>query len=157
MQGGESQFGSGPGSFDPNNPYRPAAHGPGGPQHRRSSAGIIIAIVAGIGLVGVLVCCGLCGGLGYFGMNVFSEQVANELRDNPILREHIGEIQSFTLNFTATAAHDSEDVFVFDVQGSKGQGVVTAESQTIPDDSEAVISATLRLPTGEVIDLLPEN
>jgi hypothetical protein len=52
VSGGFSNFGSGPGSFDANDPYRPASRGPGGPR-RRNSTGMIIAIVAGIGVVGV--------------------------------------------------------------------------------------------------------
>ena len=46
-----------------------------------------------------------------------------------------------------------EDVFVFNISGSKGQGVLTAECITIDADHEDVVSGSLRIPSGEVIDL----
>ncbi len=49
------------------------------------------------------------------------------------------------------------DVFVFEVKGAKGEGIVTAEFVTIDVDTEAVTSGEIKLPSGETYDLFPEK
>ena len=98
----------------------------------------------------------VAGGLVYFGFGVLSTEIANELRDNPALREHIGEIQSFDVNFVASAAEEDENVYVYDVVGDKGSGTVTVKSLTDSDGSEEIIWARLRTSDGTTVELVSE-
>src|SRR5688572_7548422 len=42
----------------------------------------------------VLLCCGGGTGVVWFGMNILSAEIENELRDNELMKEHIGVIES---------------------------------------------------------------
>ena len=122
-------------------------------RRRRSSIVLILGILFGSGFV-VLLCCGGFGGLMVFGFNVIAKEVELQLRDNAALVEHIGEIEEFDIDWMASMAHPEDDVFVFEVTGTKGSGEITAKSVTMPDGNESVEWATLRLPTGETIELI---
>jgi hypothetical protein len=125
----------------------------GSPQTGRSSRGCwIIGILVAAGLL-FLGCCGGCLGFLYFGVGVITTSVEDELADNPILREHLGEIESFEIDWSRTLS--DEDTFVYNVRGSKGSGRVIVEHVTGPDGMPQIVSAQLRLPSGELIDLMP--
>ena len=49
-------------------------------------------------------------------------------------------------------AEDDEDIWTYDVQGSKGSGELIVESYS-EDEGEVIISAKLRMSTGEEIEL----
>ena len=122
------------------------------------STWVIVLIVLGVLGSGFLVlCCG--GGVAflYFGMQVFSEEIANELRDNPTLIEHVGNVESFEIDWIGSAAADGESVFLFDVKGSKADGVVTCESITLEDGTEYISWAELELLDGTSVDLVTEE
>ena len=101
----------------------------------------------------VLVVAGV-GGLLYWGWDLFVGQAEELLNANPVIQEHIGSIEELTIDFTATGEADGDDVFVFEVKGDKGSGVVTAEFVTIDENSEELRSGKLDLPSGETYDLL---
>ncbi|REK18873.1 MAG: hypothetical protein DWQ37_03455 [Planctomycetota bacterium] len=122
-----------------------------------SSKTWVLLLVTGGGVVALLVCCGGIGGFFYFGLTVFAKQVEAELRDNPALVEHVGAVQSFEIDWVATSAEADNDVFAFNVRGDQGEGVVTAKCVTTDDDSEEIAWATLRLPNGETVELVPET
>jgi hypothetical protein len=107
---------------------------------------------------GVLLLVGGCCVGGYFlmtfGMDVVGEQVVKQIRDDPAVREHIGEIQECEWNMTASAAEGGEDTLVFDLRGSKGSGRLTVETTDSGDEVE-VLLATLRLSDGREIELTP--
>ena len=54
-----------------------------------------------------------------------------------------------------TDTDDGEDVFVYRLEGSKGRGVLTAETITIDEYTERVTWGILRLESGETYDLFP--
>ena len=49
------------------------------------------------------------------------------------------------------------DTLVFDVKGSRGEGIITAECVTQDDGSELVVWAKLELPGGREFDLLEDT
>lgn len=112
---------------------------------------IIAAVVLG---GGTLVC---CGGFVYFGLNIMSAEVETELRDNARLREHIGELQELTMNFTRSLANDEDDIFVYNVRGTLGSGELTVHHITGDDGRELVVAASLRLSDGRTIELIDEE
>lgn len=127
------------------------------PRRRRkspSTSTVVIIVLAVIGGGGILVCCGGMGALFYFGAHVVAKEVELELRDNPVLIQHIGEIEDLRMDWTATAAHPDQDVLVFTVRGTKGQGEVIVNTVTQFDENNQVQWATLRLPDGEEIPLI---
>jgi hypothetical protein len=120
---------------------------------RKPSRGCCLLVFLGLGLGCVLLCCGGGAGLMYFGMNIMSAEIANQLQDNPVFREHIGEIETFEVNFAQSAATD-DDVFVYDVQGNKGKGRVTARTTTDANGNEQIVWAKLRTADGQTIPLI---
>ena len=122
---------------------------------RKKGMGVLLATFITGGVV-IVLCCGGGTAIVVFAMNVISREIEVELRDHPQLVKHVGPVTSFDMNWTATFAAD-EDVYVFDVRGEKGSGEVTVESITGLDDKEEIQWARLRLPGGEVVDLVEEN
>jgi len=101
-------------------------------------------------------CCGGVGALFYFGLETFGEDVAAQLRENPVLTAYLGPIESFDIDLIASTNIEGEDVFVFNVRGTQGSGVVTCESITIEDGGEYITWAKLQLPDGTTVDLFSE-
>jgi hypothetical protein len=87
---------------------------------------MLLFILGGLG-VGVLVCCGSCGGLGYFTIqNEHREQAERLLadyRDHPIVVEQLGGLDSCQGNL-AKGLNDEDADMVFDVRGPKGAGTL---------------------------------
>jgi hypothetical protein len=130
------------------------------PRKRSSSNWIWMLVIGGIVTLGggILAC---CGGLVYFGLNVTTTQVETELRDDPQLREHLGEIQSFKMNFARSVAvrdgaGGGDDIFVYDVVGSKASGEVTVHHSNAGGQN-MVRSASLRLKDGTTVELIGVN
>jgi hypothetical protein len=128
------------------------------PAPRRSSSpvALILAIIGGIGAASFLACCGGFVALAYFGKTVSEQELADQLRDNPALQEHIGDIEQLSLNFIATAAIEDEDIEVYDVQGTKGKGKITVKTSSLMDADDEIIWAKLRLDSGETVELISE-
>jgi len=123
-------------------------------QNRRGNAILVLTIVGIILLVG-LMCCGGMAAFLTFGWGIFTEQAKDAMNENAVIQEHIGRVTSIESNFLASADEDNENVFVFEVEGSKGTGTVTAEFITVDDDTEEIRSGTLELPSGDVYELVP--
>lgn len=98
-----------------------------------------------LGLLAVTTGCGL--------LAEFERQVAVDIENNPVIVRYIGDIDAIEIDWTATGEEPDDDVFVFRLSGSKGDGVLTAKCITIDADHEDVVSGSLRLPSGETIDL----
>lgn len=126
-------------------------------RRQKSSAGkwAMILIIAAVVLGGGTLVC--CGGFVYFGLNIMSAEVETELRDNARLREHIGELQELTMNFTRSLANDEDDIFVYNVRGTLGNGELTVHHITGDDGRELVVAASLRLSDGRTIELIDEE
>jgi hypothetical protein len=140
--------------FDPTSqrfdPYGP----PQSPPRRSSSGCWIWAILVGAGLV-LLVCCGGGALLVGFGLQIVTTEIEDQLSANPILQEHVGEVQSFEMDWSRSFADEDDDTFIYRVQGTKGEGRVTVKHITGDDGNEVILSAQLRLPSGETVDLMP--
>lgn len=113
---------------------------------------IVLAVVGGVGLACVLVCCGAGMWVVQFGMSVVSADIENQLRDHPQIDEHVGAIQKLEVDWAKSLAEDDYDIWTYDIEGSKGSGELIVES-TSEADREVIISARLRLLTGEEIEL----
>jgi hypothetical protein len=139
--------------YDPGaQPYDAQVSGP----RKSSSTGCIVAVIAGAAAVALLVCCGGGGALVWFGLDVMSAEVEQQLRDQPRVREHFGELRSVKMDFAKSAAVEGDDVFVYQVEGTKGSGEVTVRLEEVEFGEQRVTEATLRLSSGEEIDLLAE-
>lgn len=127
---------------------------PAQPPRKKSSAGKIILILAGVGGVFLLLCCGGIGAMSWFGLSQVGNVVAQQVQDDPAIQEHIGEIQSSSFNMMATGELAEETgeqgVIVLDVTGSKGSGKLRARME-----GENVTQATLVLPDGQEFELSP--
>lgn len=142
-------------------PYFNRPQPPQMPQHPRfddrpqSSSKLpwILGILGGVVVLGLLVCCGGFYALMNVGMNVVAEDIRMQLRDHPTIQEHVGEIQSIDVAFGASMAHDDDETFVYEVKGSKGNGELTVKSITHFDETEEIVSATLRTDDGETFEL----
>lgn len=114
----------------------------------------LMLVGGGVGIV--LLCCGGGTGVFWFGMNIISAEIESQLRDNEQMKEHIGVIESFKLDFTRTAAEgNNNDAMVFKVKGSLGEGYVTVVSETDHAGDEKVLSAKLRKSDGTEVQLVP--
>jgi len=137
-------------------PYQPPIDPSYGaaPHNKSSLAWLWILLVLGGG-VGLLVCCGGGGALVYFGLGVMGEEVADQLRDHPVIQEHLGGIDNIEVDFTASAARDDDDEFVFKVSGPKGSGKLIAKTATDDNGDDQVVSGSLRTATG-TFEIIPQ-
>lgn len=137
----------------PHSQVTPTEGKPGG---GRTTMGIIIGC-AGCGVLAAVTVA--IGGwlLVSFGLNLFTEQVAKALRDNSVVREHLGELKELELDFLASSAESGPDDFVFHATGSEASGTITATCITVDADTEEVTAGTLRLENGETYDLFPDE
>jgi hypothetical protein len=140
-----------PGNLQPYQP--PQVFQPYAPKPPGSNRWLWILLGVG-GLVGVG-CCGSVIAVVVFGMNVVSAEIGDKVRDNPKFREHIGELQEISVDYTASAAKDDDDTFVYNVKGDKRSGVLTVKSITDDDFNEQIEEATLRLPNGTQVQIVP--
>ncbi len=91
----------------------------------------------------------------FWGMGQMGEMVEADLRDDPTVAEHVGEIEDVSFSFGQTvsfAERKSEfanDPIAFDIDGSKSDAVVVGVQQS----SGVVEPVLLILPDGTEIDL----
>jgi hypothetical protein len=125
------------------------------PADRRSDGKIGTVLLV---ILGILVVVGVgFYFVGKWGLDLVAEQVKADIQDHPVILEHIGAIEEIEFDFGATTAIEADDVFVFNLKGGKGNGVLTAQVVSEGADRERVVSGKLRLPTGETIDLFPDG
>jgi hypothetical protein len=127
------------------------------PEHSKSSKKNLVIGCGGCAVILVLV--SVFGGwvVMKFGLGVFADEVEADLRDNPVVREHIGRIEEFELDLSASIAAEGKEDFVFRVSGTKGTGLVFATCVTNDDGIEEVVAGTIQLESGETVDLFPEE
>ncbi len=124
------------------------------PTKGKSNKTLVILILVLVGGF-FLICYGGLGGLTYFGLDIVSSEVENQVRNHPTIKSEIGEIKSFDMSLTKSAHIREDDVFVFDVQGTKGDGEVTAKIFTNSEGMEEIIRASLKTSTGRTMSLIP--
>ena len=138
----------------PDNPFQQG--GPGtmynDQQVKKSGSKVwlwVLGIIGGLTVIGALVC---CGG-GYFGYqavtNMIAEAYKSQLQGNPVIVEHVGEIESMKLNLTTTQeqAQSSGGMMAFDIVGSKSSATLLVR-QAPGGDGTAIADAELLMPDG---------
>jgi hypothetical protein len=76
--------------------------------------------------------------------------VKEQIQDDPVIVEHIGDIESINVNFTASGEEKNKNlkpgrnVLVFDVKGSKGSGQVVGLQVQAPQPGLVLEEAVLR-------------
>jgi hypothetical protein len=108
------------------------------------------------GILGSL--CWTGGGvLFYVGLEEATKQVRIELNNNPVARQHLGEVKSVSINWTATMEYaekhpNEQNMVVFDLEGSKGRGKLIAKSGG-GAGGKVIERGRLQLPSGEEIEI----
>jgi len=123
-------------------PRRPAGDG--------SRTWLILLLGAGIVF---MMCCGGGVFLVKFGLDSMAVEVREELRNDPVILERIGDIESLDLDYTASIQNGEEEIWAYEVRGTKGSGRLTVRQITDEDGNEQVLSATLHLPGGEDVEV----
>lgn len=144
----------------PPDPYPP-------PQQSSSTiiwiVALILVLVVGLPILLValmfLGCCGLMGVGAYSAFQMTGEMAKQQFGNDPVIQQHIGEIQSISPNIAATNEEQQKqtsvgtNVIVFDVSGSKGSGQIIAEQQPggppANQPGKIFTKATLRTTQGE--------
>lgn len=137
----------------------PSDYGPGSWDAQQTKGSPIVRALLIILLVAFIVmgACGACSYCAYkMGTGYLSEEVASALGENPVLMEHVGEIESLEFDLGASTAEPESDVFVFTVEGSRGSGRLLVRLGTAADEPE-VIGAILEMEDGTTHDLFPED
>jgi hypothetical protein len=125
---------------------------------------------SGMAVVGIITgflgtFCGVgCLGIGLFGLNMLNEMARAELNRNPVVQEHLGELTSCAINWTATIEERDRqrdrprqnEIWVFDVEGTKGSGIARTRMVQVGDKFR-LEAGTLELSDGRLIDLVPEK
>lgn len=113
-------------------------------------------LLTSLGLAGLLIlsCCGGLGTLGFMGFRLMTEEIEVQLKRHPALVEQVGEVQSIELDFVAST-ETPENVWVYRVRGSKGEGKLIVEHITNNEGVEEILSAKLQLPDGREVQLIP--
>ncbi len=82
------------------------------------------------------------------GKDLFTRQAREAAQRYPLVQEHIGRIDTFTMNEIGTGAAVGMNTFVFDLVGSKGRGTLEAEFITVSADTERLGKGVLTLQDG---------
>jgi len=95
----------------------------------------------------------LVGILGYRGYTEFRTETRAALGANPVIREHLGRIESLEFDLRPGIEIEDPDTFAMRVRGTLGAGVVTV---ALGRDDEAWLAAgELRLDDGRILPLFP--
>ena len=130
----------------------PAAGQNSGPKRSGNKGCMIGCVVAG--LVSLVVCCG--GGIliTQYGVSMLASEYERQLAGNPVIVEHIGEIESLEPSWSATIQEaqnadppGQQTSFAFEVKGSKGSGTLLVQ-QDKSGDGTGIASAALVMPDG---------
>ncbi len=113
---------------------------------------LVVFLTAGAGLC-ALVC---CGGVVQIGLGVTAEEVRQELEADPRFVEHVGQVQEFGMDYMGSISGDS-DVWTYNVKGTKWSGRVTVRHETGADGNERVLWARFTLPSGENVEIKPDE
>jgi len=87
----------------------------------------------------------------------FTEQVRADLAEHPVIVERIGEIEEFVYDEDRSVEEEGADVYVFQVRGNKGAGLLRAACIEMSADEQDVVAAELILDSSEQIQLFPDR
>ena len=116
----------------------------------------VIAIVIGLCVAGGLCLLVCCGGVVHFGFGVTAEQVRHKLEADPRFVQHVGQVQEFNVDYLGSFSNEEDDVFIYNVKGSKWSGRVTVKHETDDEGDEQIVWARFTLASGEKVELKPE-
>ncbi|WP_372725529.1 hypothetical protein [Novipirellula sp.] len=119
----------------------------------------VIGIILGVCVVGGLVCCGGAYFMFRMGQGMMADMITQEVAANPVIQEHIGEIQSAELNLAATgeAGQNEPGTLAFDIVGSKGSGVLEIKQDPSNNGNGISIrSAELVMPDGTRYEVISD-
>ena len=88
--------------------------------------------------LGFFCCCGSGIGFFYWDQVTTTQEIADQLRDEPVLSDQIGDVEKFTLNRSDSQAEPDPDTCVYDAVGSKRDAKVKVK-WVVGDDYEVVI------------------
>ncbi|REJ70878.1 MAG: hypothetical protein DWQ34_17310, partial [Planctomycetota bacterium] len=125
---------------------------------------LIVGIVAGGLGSAFLLCGGGCLFLVFYYRSMpvttdsdeLERQLIVELAGNQVIEEHLGRIRSAELDMWASGEDDEAgavSMWVFDVSGPKGSGILTVHGLDPDDPNSGVDWGTLQLDNGDVYDL----
>ncbi|QDT06820.1 hypothetical protein K227x_52410 [Rubripirellula lacrimiformis] len=146
-------------SMSPENPFdaNPNAPGNSGGVYpdsppKKSKAKFWLMGCGILGFVGLLVCCGGPLLMTQFGLSMLAGEFQKQLDGNPVIVEHIGEIESLSMNWSETIARaqnaeGGSEELAFEISGTKGSGVVMIQ-QDQSGDGTGMQSATLVMEDG---------
>ena len=126
---------------------------PGGTRQRVVIIGCLSCSCLTLMVVLPLLACGAFGGVGIV---MFVTQVRAELNDNPVVQEHLGEIETLRIAWTDPGMDSMDDQWVFHATGTRGRAKITVVSVTVDAYTERIESGRLELPSGEVHDLIED-
>jgi hypothetical protein len=112
-------------------------------------------VVLALAGLATMCCCGGTLGVVMLGVNVIEAEVKDRLRDNPKLRKEIGEVESIDADITGSLAAKGENTYRYRARGSKGSGELTVIQHTDDNGDEVIDEATLRLPDGRQVQIVP--
>ncbi len=109
----------------------------------------VVGIVGGVIVLTALVCCGGSYFAFKTGTGMLAEQFKQQLASNPTVVEHVGDIQSMSLNLgeTSKQAETSGGAMAFDVVGSKSNATLLVK-QAPGGNGTGIASAELVMPDG---------
>ncbi len=90
-----------------------------------------------------------------FSQEVIDRLVKEDLANQAVIVEHIGEIQRLASDMQLSV-QEPGDIWVFDITGEKGGGLLRANCVLVADNDIDVDSAVLILDSGEHVQLFPE-
>lgn len=140
-------------SMSPNNPFEDPQKDQGyawdqnvPPKPKRGKGCLIGCGIAAI--LGLVVCCGGPVLLVNTGVGALGEQLQRQVANNPAIVEHIGDIQSFEVSWSATIEEaqrtgEQDAGLVFEIKGSEGSGRLLIKGD---QGGGGLDSATLILP-----------
>lgn len=136
---------------NPNARGNTAAYGQSPPKKSKTKFWLLGCGITG--LLGILVCCGGSILMTQFGLNVLAGEFQKQLDGNPVIVEHVGDIQSFSMSWgdTIKAAQNAEsngEELAFAISGTKGSGRVLIQ-QDGSGDGTGMHSATLVMDDGQ--------
>ncbi|MBL4844827.1 MAG: hypothetical protein JKY65_04805 [Planctomycetes bacterium] len=125
------------------------------PQPRRKPY-LLYGLLAGIVLCGA--CCVLsCVFLAFFGFNLITDQVRQDVSNVPAFRAEIGELRKIDLKIVKSGNDNDGDTWLFDVAGDKGSGELWARVEDTPGGGQKVTEAWLRTSSGARVDLIEKE
>ncbi len=147
----------------------PAGGPPGGqmppgyaPPQQKSKLWMYLLGGCGCATVLLFLC---CGGMAYFGATqgghlvgkMLEQPLREELADSDAVKEHLGEIESLSANFTESAqeqkARGGGNWLVMDAEGSKGDGKIIVLTNQGGGEGGPFSKIDLRLPDGKTIPI----